>query len=510
MADLSKEIQEMRMQNTLLMQQAADEGQRGAAMFGAQIETTYAVDELTATFKQFFKAQRRDKEGDKLEASREAQGQVTKTEAVSRATSGDTDVEELDFGGNYVAMIGGALTGLATGLTLALVTQIGGVTKAIGRFFRIDVLLKAVGTKVATFGKTIANFFKPITNFFVNITRQFKAGFAGLKTARSATGQFMKLGIFGRIGSFFASLLKPFKLLSSTLRGALGGLKSVGVIGKFFGTLKSFFGTFIKIGSRFLVPLQILIGLFSGITGAFKGFTEFEGNFVEKLIAGGFGAIKGVINSLIMMPLDLLKDGISWIAGKLGFEGFAEILDGFSFTELFTNLIDGITGLITSIFSDFDTENILSSIMKIAKRIVLFPVALLAGAGAALFGLFRGDPVGAFKETFNKVLTAGEGANTSPGTGGATARKQGQGERDRDPYKTTATTGGRRNKNNLEKPDQMERADAIAAAESKKASSETVIIDNSTNNSSSSQGDSLVLTGNIEPAFNPKYKRGRG
>ena len=31
-----------------------------------------------------------------------------------------------------------------------------------------------------------------------------------------------------------------------------------------------------------------------------------------------------------MMPLDLLKDGISWIAGKLGFEGFAEILDGFS------------------------------------------------------------------------------------------------------------------------------------------------------------------------------------
>ena len=249
--------------------------------------------------------------------------------------------------------------------------------------------------------------------------------------------------------------------------------------------------------------------MFSGITGAFKGFTEFEGNYAEKIIAGAFGAIKGVVNSLIMMPLDLLKDGVSWIAGKLGFEGFAEILDGFSFTELFTNLIDGITGLITSIFSDFDTENILSSIMKIAKRIVLFPVALLAGAGAALFGLFRGDPVGAFKETFNKVLTAGEGANTSPGVDKDT-RKQGQGEIDKDPYKTTATTGGRRNKNNLEKPDQMERADAIAAAESKKASSETVIIDNSTTSNSSSQGDSLVLTGNIEPAFNPKYKRGRG
>ena len=199
----------------------------------------------------------------------------------------------------------------------------------------------------------------------------------------------------------------------------------------------------------------------------------------------------------------------SWIAGKLGFEGFAEILDGFSFTELFTNLIDGITGLITAIFEDFDTENILSSIMKVVKRIAKFPIAVLAGAGAALFSILT-DPIGAFTETFNKVLKSGEGANTSPGTGGATARKQGQGERDRDPYKTTATTGGRRNKNNLEKPDQMERADAIAAAESKKASSETVIIDNSTTSNSSSQGDSLVLTGNIEPAFNPRYKRGRG
>ena len=115
---------------------------RQQADIHSQNETTKAVVGLTDTFKQFFKAERRDKESDKLEASREAQGQVTKTEAVSRATSGDTDVDELDFGGSYVAMIGGALTGLATGLTAALVTQIGGVTKAIGRFFRIDVLLK--------------------------------------------------------------------------------------------------------------------------------------------------------------------------------------------------------------------------------------------------------------------------------------------------------------------------------------------------------------------------------
>ena len=71
------------------------------------------------------------------------------------------------------------------------------------------------------------------------------------------------------------------------------------------------------------------------------------------------------------------------------------------------------------------------------------------------------------------------------------------------------TTGGRRNKNNLEKPDQMERADAIAAAESRKESRETVIIDNSTNSTSSSQGDSLVMSGGPEPAINTR-KQSRG
>ena len=454
----------------------------------AQEETTGAVTGLTETFKQFFKAERRDKESDKLEASREQQGAVTKAEAVPRATS--SGVDALDFGGSYVAMIGGAIAGLATGLTNALVLQIGGVTKAIGRFFKIDVLLKAIGTKVSTFSKTIANFFKPITNFFVNISKQFKAGFAGLTKARSATGQFMKLGIFGRIGSFFASVVKPFKDLANVLRGAFSSISTGGgIISKFFGALKSFFSVFMTIGSKLLIPLQIVIGLFAGIKGAFKGFTEFEGNFVEQAIAGGFGAIKGIINSLIMMPLDLLKDGVSWIAGKLGFEGFAEILDGFSFTGLFTSLLDGITGLVTSIFSDFDTSSIFMSLMKIMKRIALFPTAVAAGAGAALVGLFTGDPLGAFKKTFNKVLTAGEGA-----------------------YKPTGGTGGsagRKNNMGLEKPDQKERSDMITAAQSKKESRQTVVIDNSTNDNSQNGSTSLALNTPVEqPVKKGRNRRG--
>ena len=54
----------------------------------------------------------------------------------------------------------------------------------------------------------------------------------------------------------------------------------------------------------------------------------------------------------------------------------------------------------------------------------------------------------------------------------------------------------------------MDRAETITAAESRKESRETVIIDNSTTSNSSSQGDSLVLTGNIEPATNRRNRRG--
>ena len=102
----------------------------------AQEKTTGAITELTNTFQQFFKAQRRDKEGDKLEASREAQGQVTKEGAMGAATG--SDIEPLDFGGSYFAMIAGAIAGLATGLVGAIAGQIALVTGAIGKLFRLD------------------------------------------------------------------------------------------------------------------------------------------------------------------------------------------------------------------------------------------------------------------------------------------------------------------------------------------------------------------------------------
>lgn len=473
---------------------------------------------LSKTFEQFFKAERRDKEGDDLESSREAQGQVTKEGAMGAATG--SDIESLDFGGSYFAMIAGAIAGLATGLVGAIAGQIALVTGAIGKLFRLDKALvgirnlsKAFVGRFNRLNPEVGKFFRAISNTFANITKQFKAGFNSLKVARNSVGQFMKLGFFGRMGSFFNTLLKPFKFiikafagLNKTIRSVFGIVSKVakggGVLSKFFGTFGSFFRGFAAIGSKLLIPLQVVIGLFGGVTQAFKDFTNTEGSFLDKLIAGLGGFVKGAFNALISMPLDLLKKGVSFIAGKLGFENFAELLDSFSFAGLFSTIFDGITGFVTGIkdiivgIFTFDGATIkkgLGGIGGILLGIGKFFVAVVAGGLAALGALLPGgeSPGEAFTRKYKEVMAGGSSDVTGKESGGG------------------ATTGGRRNKNNLEKQNQMERTDAIAAAESRKESRETVIIDNSTNNSSSSQGDSLVLTGNLEPAINIR-KKSRG
>ena len=48
----------------------------------------------------------------------------------------------------------------------------------------------------------------------------------------------------------------------------------------------------------------------------------------------------GISNKYIIVPLDLVKSLISWIAGKFGFTEFEKLLDSVSFTELFGKAVD--------------------------------------------------------------------------------------------------------------------------------------------------------------------------
>ena len=520
MADLIDEIQELKLATIKGANESIEAGNLAAAQIQAQNATTNSIDILTETFKQFFKAERRDKEGDDLEASREAQGQVTKEGAMGAATG--SDIEPLDFGGNYFAMIAGAIAGLATGLVGAIAGQIALVTGAIGRLFRLDKALAALKNSSKLFQARFMNFiskggvgkfFRAISNTFANITKQFKAGFNSLKVARNSVGQFTKLGFFGRMGSFFNTLLKPFRFiikafadLNKTIRSVFGIVSKVakggGVLSKFFGTIGSFFRGFAAIGSKLLVPLQVVIGLFSGVKQAITDFTSTEGTIGDKLIAGLGGFVKGAFNALISMPLDLLKKGVSFIAGKLGFENFAELLDSFSFAGLFSTIFDGITGFVTGIkdiivgIFTFDGDKIkkgLGGIGNILKGVGKFFLAVMAGGLAALGAILPGgeSPGEAFTRKYKEVMAGGSSNVTKTDRGG-------KGGADID-------------ETDLNKVTPEERQKSIEAAASRKESrgGGTTVIDASTNTNTSTSGDTLAMSGPPEPAVNPR-KKSRG
>ncbi len=126
---------------------------------------------------------------------------------------------------------------------------------------------------------------------------------------------------------------------------AMKGLVSIaGFIGKLLLPLVKGLGVALRtaigaISLPFAAITAILIGLVAGIMQAVEDFQGEDGTFVDKLIAGFGGFIKGFMK-LITVPLDLLKDAISWVAGALGFDDFATMLDGFSVTDGFSDLVD--------------------------------------------------------------------------------------------------------------------------------------------------------------------------
>ena len=267
-----------------------------------------------------------------------------------------------------------------TPLTKLVITVSGAITTAFG----------FVRTAITGIGTTLTNLFRPFV-------RQYKEWRVGVRQVMRAMG-FAKEG--GKSISLFGKVFKG--------------------IGGFFNSLRSLFKpvmTLLKtVGRVVAFPITIIMGIIDAVTGAIEGFKQ------EGFLGGILGAIGGLARGIIGMPLDLLKDGISWIAGKLGFENFSEMLDSFSFSEMifgmFMKVAEIGNGIIDNLFGGFEEgfgagmKQMLGNLLVYVKRFLLFPVAIAAGAAAALGALLPGgkSPLEAFSDTFSSVLKAGEGS----------------------------------------------------------------------------------------------------
>ena len=312
-------------------------------------------------------------------------------------------------------------------------------------------LFTNVSARFAKIVDSVRDTFKTVSVAVKNARSAFAAGFAGLAVFRKTTGQFGKLGFFGKLGSLFGTLAKPFQAIGTlitnlknfilqplrTLAKPFQDLKKLIPAGggfsktlkpitdafkRILNVVKAVGSIFFKIGQflgRLFVPVVVI---FTTIKNIFKGFQEGQGflDTISKILGG---TLSDLFKFFVTDLLDLLRKAFAFIADKLGFENAAEFLSSFSFEEIFSNLFttikDSVLSFVDTIMEtvkniDFmgEIQNLGLNILKIMKKILSFPTAVAAGAVAAIAAAFPGGqtPGEAFMEGFNKVFTAGDDA----------------------------------------------------------------------------------------------------
>ena len=469
-------------------------------------QTKSGIEQLSKVLGDYFKNQQRLDEGDRLENKRE--------ESDAKAGGGDgssLDVNKAiaDAGVFAIPFIFiGAIRGLITGLTIAFAKQIATIVKFAGRVLFGNRFVKPIIGSLKTLrlmitGTINAKVLQPIVGFFKTIGGALKT--VGLRFAKlnpevmkginaiKNFGSNVKGGFFGFINNvkaFFGKgggLSKAFAPITKSFQGVQKTLQGAGKIGqtiaKTFTAIKNFIpaifnimksvGTlFVTIGKVLLLPLQIVIGAVQFIRGFIEGFTKNvadEGVF-KGILIGALEGIKKAINTLFMAPLDMIKNFIGYLVGFISTDA-SEAIKGFSFANLFSGIIDSLVSFI---------KNPMAAITKIARNLIKFPVAVLAGAKAALKNLLRPSKIpGAFNEAFTKTLNA-----------------VGSGEAD-------AAAGEMIAKRDSSFNEKI--AENRAAEQEQQGGGEPVVIDNSTNNNTSND-NSQSMTSQIEPPIDNKSR----
>jgi len=251
-----------------------------------------------------------------------------------------------------IMMLGGFVVGIGQGLKSAtkaakdggkIIKLFSGPLLTFNKIFEVVRNLLNRNNKVMN---GIRNTIGKVRVVLSNLNKAFQSGLKGTQEiSKSATR--MQKSIFN-IGKFFGGIRTSIKKvgiasgkfgelmskLSAPFKGLVKGAIAIGkVVGKLFAPLNFIFIAFETVKTS-LGRIKT-DGIFGGIVGAFEGF------------------IKGTIT----IPLDLIKNGIAWIAGKLGFEKFSELLKGFSLTQGVTKLADGIL-MLPEIISTFMSEKV--------------------------------------------------------------------------------------------------------------------------------------------------------
>ena len=210
---------------------------------------------------------------------------------------------------------------------------LGGLSK-LGLFARITGSIAAIAFAISKF---IVSPLRGIAK-----SRAFVSLRTSIRKFQAAAG-LGRAGVIGAIGRFFNGILPTIKKISGAFTRGLAAFSKLSGI--------SFL---LRIGGLFLRfiawPLQLVIGLFGGLTEGLKKYKEGGGMFE---VLGAF--MKGVYDAIIGATLNLIADIAGWVLKKLGFTKLGEAIQDLDFS--FDSIMRGVINLKNSILN-FITKGI--------------------------------------------------------------------------------------------------------------------------------------------------------
>ena len=161
---------------------------------------------------------------------------------------------------------------------------------------------------------------------------------------------FKRLGFFGKrvtsimktFSEFVTGILTKFGSFARGAKGVISALPG-------FKPVIDFAKTIGKTLGRIFLPVTIIMTLFDTVKGAIAGYED------DGWLGALEGGLTGLINSIIGLPLDLLKSAFAWMLGLFGFDEASEAVKSFSFQTLISDGIGAVFDFGKKAFAWFGT-----------------------------------------------------------------------------------------------------------------------------------------------------------
>ena len=164
--------------------------------------------------------------------------------------------------------------------------------------------------------------------------------------------------------------MDAFKIIKDLISGPVGKVKGIFTgIGEVLGKFTKMFTSVFGIVGKLMLPVTILMTAWDTVKGAIEGYEQ------GGIIGAIQGAVEGLFKSLFVAPLDMLREAVAWIAGKLGFENVQKQLESFTVEDVFEDIMDSFYVVIDLV------SNTLKSVANGFLTLVSDFYGLFAGLG---------------------------------------------------------------------------------------------------------------------------------